>query len=283
MKTRGIIAVAATATFALAGCAQEPPVTTGDSAAPSNDAVVECATDNEVSIYLARHGKTMLNTVDRSQGWIDAPLTPAGIEVAEALGRGTADVSFDAVYSSSSGRAIETAVLVLENNGQADLIDSLVQDPRLREYNFGTFEGMPNEEMISEAAAGLEQSAEEILAGNYVDAIQALADQLAQMDAAALEPGVNWPAENYETVAERAMEALDSIAADAQEQCLSSVLVVSHGMTISTIAAELGAKDAVPPGGPANSSVTLITHANDEYTVHSVGDTSYLEAGQTEG
>ena len=42
----------------------------------------------EVTIYLTRHGKTMLNTTDRSQGWIDAPLTPAGIEIAESLGKG---------------------------------------------------------------------------------------------------------------------------------------------------------------------------------------------------
>ena len=45
------------------------------------------AKDNEVVLYIVRHGKTMLNTTDRVQGWSDAVLTPAGIEVAEYLGR----------------------------------------------------------------------------------------------------------------------------------------------------------------------------------------------------
>lgn len=114
----------------------------------------------EVTIYLTRHGKTMLNTTDRSQGWIDAPLTPAGVEIAEFLGKGlkTEKVKFDAVYSSDSGRAVETANLVLKNNGQKDLLKTLKTDQRLREFNFGTYEGMPNEEMwtaIAEKQDGL--------------------------------------------------------------------------------------------------------------------------------
>lgn len=107
----------------------------------------------EVTIYLTRHGKTMLNTTDRSQGWIDAPLTPAGIEIAESLGKGlkAEKVTFDAVYSSDSGRAVETANIVLKNSGQEDLLKKLKTDKRLREVNFGTYEGMPNEEMWTES------------------------------------------------------------------------------------------------------------------------------------
>lgn len=32
----------------------------------------------ELTLYIVRHGKTMLNTTDRVQGWSDAVLTPEG-------------------------------------------------------------------------------------------------------------------------------------------------------------------------------------------------------------
>jgi len=60
----------------------------------------------------------MLNTVDRSQGWTDTPLTPAGEEIAEALGKGLSDVEFSQAYSLDSGRAIKTAELVIANTGR---------------------------------------------------------------------------------------------------------------------------------------------------------------------
>ena len=55
--------------------------------------------DNTVTLYITRHGKTILNTVDRVQGWsdsfrksrglvqvgVDSCLTPAGVDVAEYL------------------------------------------------------------------------------------------------------------------------------------------------------------------------------------------------------
>lgn len=31
---------------------------------------------SKVKLYIARHGKTMFNTIGRVQGWSDSPLTP---------------------------------------------------------------------------------------------------------------------------------------------------------------------------------------------------------------
>ena len=116
-----------------------------------------------IVLYFVRHGKTMLNTVDRSQGWIDAPLTPAGIEVAEQLGKGLKEVKFDQVFTSDSGRAIETAELILKNNGQSDQTKNMIKDKRLREYNFGTYEGQMNEEMLTAVAKAEGKTYEEYL------------------------------------------------------------------------------------------------------------------------
>ena len=54
-----------------------------------------------VTLYLTRHGKTMLNTTGRMQGWCDSPLTEEGAAVAEKLGAGLkkAGITFDAVYT----------------------------------------------------------------------------------------------------------------------------------------------------------------------------------------
>ena len=39
-------------------------------------------------LYIARHGKTMFNTIGRAQGWSDTPLTEAGERGIKELGLG---------------------------------------------------------------------------------------------------------------------------------------------------------------------------------------------------
>ena len=76
-----------------------------------------------LELYLVRHGKTVFNTTGRLQGWSDSPLTPEGCQVAENLGRGLEQqrITFDAAFSSTSPRAVDTARLILNHSGQADL------------------------------------------------------------------------------------------------------------------------------------------------------------------
>ncbi len=42
---------------------------------------------SKVKLYIARHGKTMFNTIGRAQGWLIAPLTPFGEEGIRELAR----------------------------------------------------------------------------------------------------------------------------------------------------------------------------------------------------
>src|SRR5690625_810302 len=102
-----------------------------------------------ITFYLMRHGKTMLNTTNRVQGWSDSVLTPYGEKVVRYAGKGLKNVEFIAAYSSDSGRAIQTANMIIDEN-KSDL--DLVTDSRLREFNFGTYEGDLNEKMQSEVA-----------------------------------------------------------------------------------------------------------------------------------
>ncbi len=39
-----------------------------------------------VGFYIVRHGQTLLNSLDRAQGWSDSPLTDAGKQTAIDLG-----------------------------------------------------------------------------------------------------------------------------------------------------------------------------------------------------
>lgn len=80
----------------------------------------EMKDDGIINIYFARHGKTLLNTFDRVQGWADSPLTEDGIRVARYLGEGLKEVKFDRFYSSDAGRQRETMAVILKQAGIND-------------------------------------------------------------------------------------------------------------------------------------------------------------------
>lgn len=69
------------------------------------------------TIYLMRHGQTLFNVMKLNQGQCDSPLTEAGIEQAKNAGKWYQDhgITFDAVYSSSSERACDTAELASDH------------------------------------------------------------------------------------------------------------------------------------------------------------------------
>lgn len=48
-----------------------------------------------ITVYMVRHGQTMLNRYNRLQGWCDSPLTEKGIEDARLAGRHLADIKLD--------------------------------------------------------------------------------------------------------------------------------------------------------------------------------------------
>ncbi|MGZ9585682.1 histidine phosphatase family protein [Paenibacillus marinisediminis] len=224
-----------------------------------------------VEIYLTRHGKTMLNTTDRVQGWADAPLTEKGIEVAEYLGKGLKDIDFERAYSSDSGRAIETAKIVLDKSGQKDL--ELVQNKDLREACFGEFEGELNETFHAKLAEANNMSMDEFM---EVFDVGIMLDTAAKMDTSKM-------AETSEDVSNRLKSAIDQIAKDTYENGGGEVLVVSHGISIMSLlyAIDPGALDELE-AGLENASISKIVYDNGKYTVESVNDMSYVEKGKNE-
>ena len=83
-------------------------------------------------LWLVRHGVTDWNLIGRWQGWTDTALSETGRLQAQRLEMRFSGHHFDAVYSSDLQRAMDTAEL-------AGLTPT--PDARLREVNFGAFEG----------------------------------------------------------------------------------------------------------------------------------------------
>lgn len=242
---------------------------------PKNQTVTESSAQvkeksDAVTLYVTRHGKTIFNTMHRVQGWSDTPLTEPGVEVAEFLGKGIQDVAFDAVYSSDSGRARETAEIILASKGQSDL--TLNESPNLREMHFGKYEGDFDENMWGPAAKSLGyESQEKLMADLGKVGLEKVTQAMADND----ETG---EFETFGEVRQRMQKELKQIAEEVGKKGGKNVLIVSHGMAISSLLSDLTDED-VNKQLP-NASISKLVVKEGEFTVESVGDVSYIEAGE---
>lgn len=94
----------------------------------------------DFEVYFLRHGETTWNRARLLQGSVAGTvLTPKGERMAEATAAGmtAAGIAFDRVYTSPYTRARRTAEIVSEKGGFARPVD----EPRIREMCFGTYEG----------------------------------------------------------------------------------------------------------------------------------------------
>lgn len=87
-------------------------------------------------IFLARHGQSVANVEKRVSGQLDFPLSPKGMEQAQALRDVLRQEKLSAIYSSSLSRAVETARPTAEGHGlEMRLLDDL------REIHLGDLQG----------------------------------------------------------------------------------------------------------------------------------------------
>ena len=94
-------------------------------------------TQARTRLLLWRHGETDWNVSGRFQGQNDQPLNEAGRGQAARVAAQLAGIGVDAIYSSPSVRAVDTAQAL------ADLTGLAVQtDPRLLEIHVGSWEGL---------------------------------------------------------------------------------------------------------------------------------------------
>lgn len=87
-------------------------------------------------LFLMRHGQTLFNLQGKIQGHCDSPLTDLGIKQARKVKDYFIDekIRFDAAYSSTQERAVDTAEIV------CDYL-KIQTIKGVKEWNFGQFEG----------------------------------------------------------------------------------------------------------------------------------------------
>ncbi|KYD31232.1 histidine phosphatase family protein [Geobacillus sp. FSL W8-0032] len=200
------------------------------------------------TLYLTRHGETKWNVEKRMQGRQDSPLTEKGRQDAMRLGKRLEAVELAAIYTSTSGRALETAELV-----RGARLIPIYQDEQLCEIHLGDWEGKTH-------------------------------DEIQQMDPVAFDHFWNAPhlyapqrGERFFDVQQRALEAVRRIVGRHEGE---TVLIVTHGVVLKTlIAAFKGAPldQLWAPPYMYGTSVTIVEASEDGFRVIVEGDASHVE------
>jgi broad specificity phosphatase PhoE len=97
------------------------------------------------SFLCVRHGVTDWNREGRFQGRTDVPLNDEGIAQAQSAARRLQSTPFDFVVSSPLIRAVKTAKIVAATSSRPVAVEA-----DLIECDFGSFEGRPIAEVMSE-------------------------------------------------------------------------------------------------------------------------------------
>ncbi len=99
---------------------------------------------HEQRLLVLRHGESTWNVEGRWQGWLEAPLTPAGEAQASARARTLAHDSFAprVIYTSDLERATRTAEIIA-----AHVESPVITDTGFRERNGGEWQGLTGAEI----------------------------------------------------------------------------------------------------------------------------------------
>ncbi len=159
-----------------------------------------------MNLYIMRHGETDWNRQGLLQGSVDIPLNENGI----ALARKTRDglksehVQFNMVFTSPYQRAEKTAEIMIDG---ADI--PLIRDVRIREMNFGKYEGIKVRELGTNPA--------------YIEFNKCFDDPVHYQS--------EGDAESYEEVFARVDSFLKNTILPLENSC-ENILVVCHGAVI---------------------------------------------------
>ncbi|OAB25491.1 phosphoglycerate mutase [Paenibacillus macquariensis subsp. defensor] len=201
----------------------------------------------DTTLYLTRHGQTEWNLVKKMQGHMDSRLTQSGVQQAEWLGERLSSVSFDAIYCSSSPRAITTTGMISGNRST-----EIVKLDSLKEINMGLWEGQHIEQITQ--------------------------DFPIQFDQFFNEPHLYQPTgqgESYSELIERVLPAVQDILTKHKGQ---QVLIVTHRITLKAIMSyfmnkqlhEIGIMPDIHP-----TALCKVTIQNDVLNVDLYGDTAH--------
>lgn len=221
---------------------------------------------SKVRLYIARHGKTMFNTIGRAQGWSDTPLTTFGELGIKELGLGlkASNISFKEAFSSDSGRTLQTMEIILREVQQENI--PYTRDKRIREWCFGSLDGGYDGDLFNDVLPRVSNGDMSHLTHEEI------ANLICQVDTA------GW-AEPWAILSNRILSGFTAIAKKIEDIGGGNAIVVSHGMTIATF---LWLIDHSTPRslGLDNGSVSVVDFEDGTFSIQSIGDMSYREKGR---
>ena len=199
-------------------------------------------------IILVRHGESEYNAKRIVQGHIDTDLTPAGIVqarlAAEYLKK---NYRIDKIYSSDLRRAYRTAVII------SHVLElPVIKDDRIREMNFGQWEG---------------RTYEHIFQTDY-EAFRKW-----------LQNPVACPLPSQEEIS-RFKNRLESFYQDILKEEVENILIVGHGGSIQgllCIACGIGMENLWALKH-SNTGISVIEVTNPTTTVKVINSTSHLDS-----
>lgn len=207
-----------------------------------------------MNIYLVRHGETEFNITQRVQGWTDSPLTEKGKEAVKATGKRfqAANIQFDAAFCSTSFRTEHTAKIILNTIKQSHLAIQPLNE--LREFHFGQYEGKSGNELHTQLALqnGYGSDIHAWLKAYRYGEHPLLAQTIQQLDKSA---------ENEQLFQQRLQQAWHKIIGQSQPN--STVLVVSHGMSIVSMLKAIDPNSTIYKS-PNNASITHLSFTPQE-------------------
>ena len=218
-------------------------------------------------LFVIRHGRTMFNTIGRAQGWSDTPLTAEGERGIQALGIGLREsgLEFTRAYSSDSGRAIQTMGIILDELGLKDQIPYRF-DKRIREWCFGSFDGAYDGDLFMGVLPRVFK-----VDDFHQLSLMELAEGIVEVDT------TGW-AESGSALSGRIKEGFEAIAKEVEAAGGGNAIVVSHGMTITTLIYLIDPK-AVEELVLDNGSVTVLAYEDGAFSIEKIGDMSYRKVG----
>ncbi|GCE31560.1 hypothetical protein KDA_70440 [Dictyobacter alpinus] len=98
-----------------------------------------------LTIFYSPHATSIDNEAKRASGYVDVPLSEAGLQQAKSRGEHYAQVTLDAIYSSDLQRAWRTAEIAFASRGLP-----MYRDARLRECDYGDMTQYPIEQIDEE-------------------------------------------------------------------------------------------------------------------------------------
>jgi broad specificity phosphatase PhoE len=199
-------------------------------------------------LYVTRHGETIWNTQKRMQGHKDSELTQKGRQQAAQLAKALETVKFDAIYSSSSGRTMQTSRIIAGTRS----IHVIPMDS-LREINLGKWEGMTTSDVERDYPEQYRNFCE------FPHLYESVGG------------------EEFSDVIKRLEGALGFIA-DRHDN--GNVLVVTHAVSLNIIALIVEQKELKDLWGGAYiypTSLSVIEYANDGWKAIKWGDISHYD------